>query len=260
MNLIWRHLWGARDHVLSKPHNIITFIVCHSPRGAEQPSSPMTWWWFGGSQADRHWIRVRQPHSEIGAIIKGIQWISSNRRPHSSGNPIPRTDHRGSASDEKSHPPLSSVSDRFILTPGRHHTNHPPRSTTATTNPNTKSTTPSLVKITNHPPKAPRVVPRVVWPLPSRHYQHPNPNVSTPIHLPRQQSPIYSWNNGRPITPIFQTPTHIDLYDETTNLQDHLESFRVFMLLSTAPNPIMCRAFLITLKMAKLWWFTTLLP
>ena len=61
-----------------------------------------------------------------------------------------------------------------------------------------------------------------------------------------------------PLPLNFKPPTHIDLYDDTINLQDHLKSFWAFMLFSGVSNPIMCRVLSITLKKIRLQWFTTL--
>ena len=60
------------------------------------------------------------------------------------------------------------------------------------------------------------------------------------------------------LTPHFKPPNHIDQHDGITNPKDHHESLQTFMLLSRAPNPIMCQAFSTTLKKANLRWFTTL--
>ena len=59
------------------------------------------------------------------------------------------------------------------------------------------------------------------------------------------------------LPPHFKPLNRIDLYDDTIDPQDHIESFWASMLLSKAPNLIMHQA-LTTLKKASLRWFTTL--
>ncbi|XP_019432678.1 PREDICTED: uncharacterized protein LOC109339659 [Lupinus angustifolius] len=52
----------------------------------------------------------------------------------------------------------------------------------------------------------------------------------------------------------------MDQYDGTTDPQDHLDAFEASMLFHGATDPIMCRAFPLTLKKATLQWFTRLAP
>ncbi|XP_019433535.1 PREDICTED: uncharacterized protein LOC109340324 [Lupinus angustifolius] len=52
----------------------------------------------------------------------------------------------------------------------------------------------------------------------------------------------------------------MDQYDGTADPQDHLDAFEASMLFHGASDPIMCRAFPLTLKKAALQWFTRLAP
>ena len=44
-------------------------------------------------------------------------------------------------------------------------------------------------------------------------------------------------------TLAFKPPTNLEQYDGLTNLEEHLEGFRVTILLFNAPNAIMCYVF-----------------
>ena len=58
-----------------------------------------------------------------------------------------------------------------------------------------------------------------------------------------------------PIPATFKQPSNLEAYDGSTIPEEHLEGFRVAMLLSGAPDAIMCRTFSTTLKKAGLRWF-----
>ncbi|XP_019442290.1 PREDICTED: uncharacterized protein LOC109347006 [Lupinus angustifolius] len=66
----------------------------------------------------------------------------------------------------------------------------------------------------------------------------------------QRASPTYHPNQSR------TTPA----YDGTADPQDHLDAFEASMLFHGATDPIMCRAFPLTLKKAALQWFTRLAP
>ncbi|XP_019417123.1 PREDICTED: uncharacterized protein LOC109328216 [Lupinus angustifolius] len=63
-----------------------------------------------------------------------------------------------------------------------------------------------------------------------------------------------------PLPSHFTRPANMDQYDGTANPQDHLDAFEASMLFHGATDPIMCRAFPLTLKKAALQWFTHLAP
>ncbi|XP_019418551.1 PREDICTED: uncharacterized protein LOC109329335 [Lupinus angustifolius] len=63
-----------------------------------------------------------------------------------------------------------------------------------------------------------------------------------------------------PLPSHFTRPTNMDQSDGTVDPQDHLDAFKASMLFHEATDPIMCRAFPLTLKKAALQWFTRLAP
>ncbi|XP_019430865.1 PREDICTED: uncharacterized protein LOC109338165 [Lupinus angustifolius] len=63
-----------------------------------------------------------------------------------------------------------------------------------------------------------------------------------------------------PLPSHFTRPTNMDQYDGTPDPQYHLNAFEASMLFHRATDPIMCRAFPLTLKKAALQWFTCLAP
>ncbi|XP_019427165.1 PREDICTED: uncharacterized protein LOC109335486 [Lupinus angustifolius] len=86
---------------------------------------------------------------------------------------------------------------------------------------------------------------------------------------PSQPTPHHSCGARHPFTPAimayplpshFNRPTNMDQYDGTADPQDHLDAFEASMLFHGATDPIMCRAFPLTLKKAALQWFTRLAP
>ncbi|XP_019431618.1 PREDICTED: uncharacterized protein LOC109338767 [Lupinus angustifolius] len=89
---------------------------------------------------------------------------------------------------------------------------------------------------------------------------------------PSQPTPHHSCGARHPFTPAimayplpsqFNRPTNTGQYDGTAHPQDHLDAFEASMLFHGETNPIMCRAFPLTLKKAKkaaLQWFTRLAP
>ncbi|XP_019430077.1 PREDICTED: uncharacterized protein LOC109337537 [Lupinus angustifolius] len=88
-------------------------------------------------------------------------------------------------------------------------------------------------------------------------------------HPPSQSTPHHSCGARHPFTPAIMTyplpshfhrPTNMDQYDGTADPQDHLDAFEASMLFHGASNPIMCRAFPLTLTKAALQWFTRLAP
>ncbi|CAL0328659.1 unnamed protein product [Lupinus luteus] len=85
-----------------------------------------------------------------------------------------------------------------------------------------------------------------------------SPNV--PHHHCGARHPFTSTIMACPLPSHFTRPTNIDQYDGTTDPQDHLDSFEASMLFHGATDPIMCRAFPLTLKKAALQWFTRLTP
>jgi hypothetical protein len=56
------------------------------------------------------------------------------------------------------------------------------------------------------------------------------------------------------IPPDFKVP-HVDSYDGSKDLVDHIETYNTHMPLQGAPDEIMCRAFPITLKGPAIRWF-----
>ena len=48
----------------------------------------------------------------------------------------------------------------------------------------------------------------------------------------------------------------MELYDDSKDPLDHIESFKMLMLLQMTPDEVMCKAFLITLKGAARVWFS----
>ncbi|XP_019418436.1 PREDICTED: uncharacterized protein LOC109329223 [Lupinus angustifolius] len=63
-----------------------------------------------------------------------------------------------------------------------------------------------------------------------------------------------------PLPSHFTRPTNMDQYDGTADPRDHLDAFEASMSFHGATDPIMCRAFPLTLKKAALQWFTHLAP
>ena len=62
-----------------------------------------------------------------------------------------------------------------------------------------------------------------------------------------------------PVPPNFKLP-QFESYDGTTDPVDHLEAFRMTMLLHGAPDTILCRAFPSTLKGAVRNWYSMVKP
>ncbi|XP_019414563.1 PREDICTED: uncharacterized protein LOC109326325 [Lupinus angustifolius] len=86
---------------------------------------------------------------------------------------------------------------------------------------------------------------------------------------PSQPTPHHSCGARHPFTPAimayplpshFNRPTNMDQYDGTADPQDHLDAFEASMLFHGTTDPIMCRAFPLTLKKAGLQWSTRLAP
>jgi hypothetical protein len=57
----------------------------------------------------------------------------------------------------------------------------------------------------------------------------------------------------------FKFAVQIDPYDGTTGPQDHVEVFQQTMIFQGAKEPVICRAFPLTLKAAAQRWFSSLL-
>ncbi|XP_019462944.1 PREDICTED: uncharacterized protein LOC109361867 [Lupinus angustifolius] len=88
-------------------------------------------------------------------------------------------------------------------------------------------------------------------------------------HLLSKPIPHHSCGTRHPFTPTimayplpshFTCPTNMDQYDGTADPQDHLDASEASMLFHGVADPIMCRAFPLTLKKAALQWFTRLAP
>ena len=56
----------------------------------------------------------------------------------------------------------------------------------------------------------------------------------------------------------FKFAVQIDPYDGTTDPQDHVEVFQQTMIFQGAKEPVICRAFPLTLKAAARRWFSSL--
>jgi hypothetical protein len=56
----------------------------------------------------------------------------------------------------------------------------------------------------------------------------------------------------------FKFPVQIDPYDRTIDPQDHVEIFQQTMVFQGAKEPVICRAFPLTLKAAARRWFSSL--
>ena len=70
-------------------------------------------------------------------------------------------------------------------------------------------------------------------------------------------SPFVASIRDKPLPAKFKMPT-IDSFDGTTDLVDHLETYRTLMILHAFPDEIMCRAFPVTLKGSARLWFSQL--
>ena len=64
---------------------------------------------------------------------------------------------------------------------------------------------------------------------------------------------------NRPLLPKFRLP-QLESYDGSKDLLDHIESFKMLMLLQMTPDKVMCRAFPTTLKGAARVWFSKIPP
>ena len=73
--------------------------------------------------------------------------------------------------------------------------------------------------------------------------------------IQRMDSPITNEVLNRPLLPKFRLP-QLESYDGSKDLLDHIESFKMLMLLQMTPDKVMCRAFLTTLKGAARVWFS----
>ncbi|XP_019432841.1 PREDICTED: uncharacterized protein LOC109339779 [Lupinus angustifolius] len=82
----------------------------------------------------------------------------------------------------------------------------------------------------------------------------------TPHHSCGARHPFTPTIMAYPLPSHFIRPTNMDQYDGTADPQDHLDAFEASMLFHGATDPIMCRAFPLTLKKAALQWFTRLAP
>ena len=71
----------------------------------------------------------------------------------------------------------------------------------------------------------------------------------------RTDSPFTNEVLNRPHPPKFCLP-QLELYDDSKDPLDHIESFKMLMLLQMTPDEVMCKAFLITLKGAARVWFS----
>ena len=82
-------------------------------------------------------------------------------------------------------------------------------------------------------------------------------NLDGVIH--RMDSPFTNEVLNRPLTPKFCLP-QLESYDDSKDPLDHIESFKMLMLLQMTLDVVMCRAFLTTLKGAARVWFSKIPP
>ena len=68
-------------------------------------------------------------------------------------------------------------------------------------------------------------------------------------------SPFTNEVLNRPFPPKFCLP-QFESYDSSKDPLDHIESFKMLMLLQMTPDKVMCRAFPTTLKGAATVWFS----
>ena len=71
----------------------------------------------------------------------------------------------------------------------------------------------------------------------------------------RMDSPFTNEVLNLPLPPIFCLP-RLESYDSSKDPLDHIESFKMLMLLQMTPDKVMCRAFPTTLKGAARVWFS----
>ena len=72
--------------------------------------------------------------------------------------------------------------------------------------------------------------------------------------IQRANSPFTNEVLNRPLPPKFRLP-QLESYDGSKDPLDHIESFKMLMLLQMTPNEVMCRAFLTTLNETTRVWF-----
>ena len=70
----------------------------------------------------------------------------------------------------------------------------------------------------------------------------------------RKMDPPFTTEVHRPLSPKFCLP-QLESYDGSKDPLDHIESFKMLMLLQMTPDEVMCRAFPTTLKEATRVWF-----
>jgi len=75
----------------------------------------------------------------------------------------------------------------------------------------------------------------------------------------RTDSPFTTEVLKHPLPPKFHLP-QLESYDSSKDPLDHIESFKMLMLLQMSPNKVMCRAFPTTLKEAARVWFSMIPP
>ena len=71
----------------------------------------------------------------------------------------------------------------------------------------------------------------------------------------RMDSPFTTEVLNRSLPLKFCLP-QLESYDSSKDPLDHIESFKILMLLQITPNEVLCRAFPMTLKGAARVWFT----
>ena len=71
----------------------------------------------------------------------------------------------------------------------------------------------------------------------------------------RMDSPFTTEVLNRSLPLKFCLP-QLESYDSSKDPLDHIESFKILMLLQITPNEVLCRAFPTTLKGAARVWFT----
>ena len=70
----------------------------------------------------------------------------------------------------------------------------------------------------------------------------------------RTDSPFINEMLNRPLSPKFHLP-QLESYDDSKDPLDHIESFKMLMLLQMTPDKVMCRALPTSLKGAARVWF-----
>ena len=75
----------------------------------------------------------------------------------------------------------------------------------------------------------------------------------------RTDSPFANEVMNRPLPPKLCLP-QLESYDSSKDPLDHIESFKMLMLLQMTPDEVICRAFPTTLKVVSRVWFSKIPP